>query len=121
MDKGNLDAKGAIKAARRGEIGHFQGFATTMAGTPKWWDVTVALIRDVDGKPEKLLSVSRDITASHQAEQDLGENEARFKTFAQAMPNQVWSATPDGQLDWLNDQVFTYSGLTFDELAAIAP
>jgi PAS domain S-box-containing protein len=117
QDKGNLDAKAAIKAALRGEIGHFQGFATTMAGTPKWWDVTVMLIRDADGRPEKLLSVSRDITASHQAEQHLKASEARFRTFAQAMPNQVWSATPDGQLDWFNDQVFAYSGLTFDDLA----
>lgn len=33
------------------------------------------------------------------------------------MPNQVWSATPDGYLDWFNEQVFTFSGLTYDELA----
>jgi PAS domain S-box-containing protein len=28
----------------------------------------------------------------------------------------VWSATPDGQLDWFNNQVFSYSGLKFEEL-----
>ncbi len=33
------------------------------------------------------------------------------------MPNQVWSATPDGQLDWLNDQVLSYAGLLFEDLA----
>jgi PAS domain S-box-containing protein len=60
--------------------------------------------------------VSRDITAGHQAVEHLRTNEARFVTFAQAMPNQVWSATPDGQLDWFNDQVFAYSGFTFDDL-----
>ena len=38
-------------------------------------------------------------------------------TFAQAMPNHVWSATPDGALDWFNDQVFSYAGLRFDDLA----
>ena len=37
--------------------------------------------------------------------------------FAQAMPNQVWSATTDGQLDWFNNQVFSYSGLKFEDLA----
>lgn len=117
QDKGNVDAKSAIEAALRGETGHFQGFARTMAGTPKWWDVTVTPILDAAGKPEKLLSISRDITASHEAAQNLKISEARFKTFAQVMPNQVWSATPDGQLDWLNDQVLAYSALAYDDLA----
>ena len=116
QDKGNADAKAAVAAAQAGKTGHFQGFATTMAGTPKWWDVTVTLIRDAEGKPDRLLSVSRDITESRLADMAVRESEARFKTFAQAMPHQVWSATPDGQLDWFNDQVFSYSGLKFADL-----
>lgn len=114
--EGNTEAKAAMAAAKEGKVGHFVGFATTMAGTPKWWDVTVTLIRDAAGNPDKLLSVSRDITEAHRATQALQESEARFKTFAQAMPNQVWSATPDGNLDWFNDRVFAYSGLKFEEL-----
>ena len=116
QDKGNTDAKAAVAAARDGNTGHFQGFATTLAGTPKWWDVTVTLIRDAEGRPERLLSVSRDITEARGADLAVRESEARFKTFAQAMPNQVWSATPDGQLDWFNEQVFAYSGLNIDDL-----
>jgi PAS domain S-box-containing protein len=115
--QGKTEAKAAIVAAREGKVGHFVGFATTMAGTPRWWDVTVTLVRDADNKPDKLLSVSRDITEAHLAQRALQESEAQFKTFAQAMPNQVWSATPDGQLDWFNDKVFSYSGLSFDDLA----
>jgi PAS domain S-box-containing protein len=116
---GNTEAKAAVAAAQAGGTGHFEGFATTMAGTPKWWDVTVTPIFGADGKPEKLLSVSRDITASHTAKRELIRSEARFKAYAQAMPNQVWSATPDGQLDWFNDQVYTYSGLAFDDLLGV--
>jgi PAS domain S-box-containing protein len=240
--QGNIDAKAALEAAKAGGTGHFQGFATTMAGTPKWWDVSVTPILGPDQKPEKLLSISRDITATRlaaqalesserqfrvalhagrlghwnldfatgamttsdicrdnfgrddadftydelraavhpddqarmraavertistgvdydiefrivrpdgtvgwvmirgqlvrdargkpsgmsgvsldigaqkAAEQALVESEARFKTFAQAMPNQVWSSTPDGRLDWFNDQVYSYSGLAFLDL-----
>jgi PAS domain S-box-containing protein len=115
-DAGNAEAKAAIAAAKDGKVGHFVGFATTMAGTPKWWEVTVTLIRDAGGRPDRLLSVSRDITEAHNAGQALRQSEALFKTFAQAMPNQVWSATPDGQLDWFNDQVFSYSGMRLEEL-----
>jgi PAS domain S-box-containing protein len=33
-----------------------------------------------------------------------------FRTLADAMPNQVWTATPDGLLDWFNTQVYAFSG-----------
>jgi PAS domain S-box-containing protein len=114
--QGNTDAKAAMETARQGKMGHFQGFATTMAGTPKWWDVTVTLIRDADGHPDKLLSISRDITQARGADEALRESEGRFKTFAQAMPNQVWSGTPDGLLDWVNDQVLAYTGMKPEDL-----
>lgn len=68
-DQGHVDAKAAVAAARAGGVGHFQGRASTMAGTPRWWDVQVTPIRGPDGRPEKLLSVSRDITAQKLAEE----------------------------------------------------
>lgn len=52
----------AIAEARAGGMGHFQAFCQTFKGTPKWWDVVVTPIRDSDGRPAKLLSISRDIT-----------------------------------------------------------
>lgn len=51
-----------------------------------------------------------DITASKRAEVALQESEARFRTLSQSMPNHVWTATPDGMLDWFNEQVYAYSG-----------
>jgi PAS domain S-box-containing protein len=116
-DQGDSDARAAIETAYTGKIGRFQKFATTIAGTSKWWDVTVNLVQDSEGQPDKLLAIMRDITESRTANETQRESDARFKTFAQAMPNQVWSATPDGELDWINDQVFIYSGLEFEDLA----
>ncbi|MDP3416278.1 PAS domain-containing protein [Falsiroseomonas sp.] len=63
----------AVEEARRGGTGRFQGFATTMAGSPRWWDVVVTPINGPDGKPVKLLSVSRDITVSRRTEEQLRE------------------------------------------------
>jgi len=37
-------------------------------------------------------------------------SENQFRTMAQAMPNHVWTASPDGLLDWFNQQVYDYSG-----------
>jgi PAS domain S-box-containing protein len=72
-DAGNEQALAAVEAARRGCTGHFQSQGDTMAGTPRWWDVQVTAMLDADGKPEKLLAVSRDITENRRAEEALRE------------------------------------------------
>ena len=43
-------------------------------------------------------------------EAELKASEENFETLARAMPNHVWTATPDGQLNWFNEQVYAYSG-----------
>jgi len=67
-DQGNADARAAIEIARTGGTAHFRGPATTMAGTPRWWDVKVTPILGLDGKPEKLLAVSRDVSIQRRGE-----------------------------------------------------
>jgi PAS domain S-box-containing protein len=58
----------AIDAALAGRISRFSGFAPTLNGTPKWWDVVVSPIRDGDQKIESILAVSRDVTERHNAD-----------------------------------------------------
>ena len=67
------EARAAVDAAKAGGIGRFRGFAPTMAGTPKSWDVQVTPMLGADGRPERLLSISRDITEQRAAEQALRE------------------------------------------------
>jgi PAS domain S-box-containing protein len=64
-------ARRAVAAALGGSAGRFQGQCPTSAGTPKWWDVIVMPIQGDDGKTERLLSVSRDITEVKSAEANL--------------------------------------------------
>ncbi len=71
-EKSGQDAVRAVELARAGGTGHFQGFAPTLAGTPRWWDVQVTAIPGADGRPEKLLVVSRDVTERRQANADIG-------------------------------------------------
>lgn len=65
--RGQGEALAAIEAAKAGGTGRFIGPASTMAGEHRWWDVLVTPILGSDGQPEKLLSVSRDITREHEA------------------------------------------------------
>jgi PAS domain S-box-containing protein len=70
-DQGNLDAKAAIAGAKVGLSGRFQGAAETLLGNSKWWDVQVTPMLDKHGNTEKILCISRDITATREAEEDL--------------------------------------------------
>ena len=73
-------AKAAIEQARQGMQGRFTGyFPTRQTHTPKWWDVSVTAILDRDGKPEKFLAVSRDVTELKQAEQSLRQSHEQLE------------------------------------------
>ncbi|WP_341528090.1 ATP-binding protein [Nostoc sp. UHCC 0302] len=65
------DGQAALKAidnAKAGKVCTFQGYRPTLTGEPKWWDNKVSPIKGTDGQVERLLCISRDITARRQAE-----------------------------------------------------
>jgi PAS domain S-box-containing protein len=59
----------ALDTAVAGGTGRFQGFCPTATGKPKWWDVMIVPILGADGRPESLLSTSRDITERRVSEE----------------------------------------------------
>ena len=50
------------------------------------------------------------------AERALRVSEARFRSMAEAIPVQVWTARPDGHLDYITQKVADYLGRTKSEL-----
>lgn len=73
-------------------------------------------VRDEHGAVYGIFVQGADVTGRVQAEQSMRASETLFRTLAQALPNQVWSAPPDGLLDWFNDRVYSYSGRQPGEL-----
>lgn len=95
--EGNQHAKDAIAAAREGRSAKFIAEAKTFKGNPKWWDVSVAPILGADGKPAKILSVSRDTTELLQAQEqqrllnaELGHRLKNVLTMVQAIASQTF-------------------------------
>ena len=96
--EGHVMALAAVEAAKRGGTGRFQGFATTMKGSPRWWDVIVTAMLGADGAPEKLLSISRDVSATKQAELRLIEiNDTLEAQVVErtAERDRMWDISPD--------------------------
>jgi PAS domain S-box-containing protein len=77
---------------------------------PRFVDFVYQPMRDADGVINGIFVEGIDVTLAHEGAAALRESEAQFRTLAQAMPQQVWTARPDGQLDWFNDLTYAYSG-----------
>ena len=67
----------AIGSARAGGVGHFMAYCRTMKGTLKWWDVIVSPILDQHGQPERIVSISRDLTDRQRIEEERVQSLAR--------------------------------------------
>ena len=74
-----------------------------------WADEEMALMRDV---AERV----RAATERLRAEEALRDSEEQFRVFAEAVPNLVWAARPDGAIYWVNRQLHDYSAITPDKL-----
>jgi len=107
QDDGNGEAKNAVEAAKRGETRSFIGKADTYRGTPKWWHVAVSPIPGPDGRPDRILSVSRDITNLRASE----EERDRFVRLAENSTDFIGMARTDGSVFYVNDAAKRLVGL----------
>jgi two-component sensor histidine kinase len=97
QDAGNAEAREAIASAKLGQASHFSGKADTFAGTPKWWDVSISPIMGPDGKPDRILAVSRDMTPLFEAQEqqqllngELGHRLKNVLALVQSIANQTF-------------------------------
>ena len=58
-----------------------------------------------------LARVAIDVTDRGRPELAAAESIARFRRLADALPEKIFTATPDGETDYLNQQWVTYTGL----------
>ena len=68
-------AQAALAMAQAGGVGSFRGDCATVHGTQKSWDVKITPALDADGKIERLIAVSRDITQLKLAQMSLMQAE----------------------------------------------
>jgi len=76
----------AIALAREGEVGRFLGYCPTEDGEPRWWDVVISPILGPDGRVERLLAVSRDVTEERIAQETIREGGAKLQALFDLLP-----------------------------------
>ncbi|MCY0095963.1 PAS domain-containing protein [Hoeflea ulvae] len=101
------------KVARTGESASSESPASELDN--RWFQVQAFAI---DGAGSDNVAVLfTDNTVSKHAELSLKASEEEFRTLSQSMLNHVWTATPDGKIDWLNDRVVAFSGVPQEQIA----
>jgi PAS domain S-box-containing protein len=71
-----------------------------------------APIVDERGHRSGVVIVFRDITERKRAEAAITASEKRLKQLANTMPQIVWTASPEGSVDYYNDRWYGYTGMT---------
>jgi len=83
-------------------------FERELETTGRWLELSAYRVEPAERNQVAVLF--QDHTTRRKAEAALRESEERFRILTRAMPNQAWTAQPNGLLDWFNDQVYAYSG-----------
>jgi PAS domain S-box-containing protein len=72
-------------------------------GEVLWVCASVTMRRDEQGAPVQAIAIVEDITQRKRAEE-------RYRFLAESIPQMVWTASPDGMLDYVNAQGTGYFG-----------
>src|SRR5713226_9404787 len=84
-------------------------------GEYRWMLHHKIALRDEDGEIVKWFGSSIDIEDRKRAEGSLQRSEAQFQLAIDTIPGLVWSAMPDGHIDYLNQRWREYTGLSLQE------
>lgn len=68
-------------------------------------------VRDDAGIIREVRGALQDVTEQRRTERDLLQSQQRLRQFADAMPTIVWTAEPDGTLDYANRRFLECSGI----------
>lgn len=101
-----------IERFKRGErIEHYETVRLRKDGKPIDVSLTVSPIKDASGKIIGASKIARDITERKQVEKMLRKSEEHFRHLANAMPQIIWTAQPNGRIDYYNKRCHEYAGI----------
>lgn len=79
-------------------------------GGLRWMAGKGEVVNGPGGEPTRLVGINLDITERKAAEQALEESERAFRELADSMPQIVWTARPDGSVEYFNRRWYEFTG-----------
>lgn len=85
----------------------------------RWIEVKGKVHFDEENNPEKVLGTVRDISSFVRNIQKLEESEQKFRLLADSLPQHIWTADTEGNLNYFNQSVYDFSGYTAERLSQV--
>lgn len=85
-------------------------------GTRLFVVVNFVALKDAQGEIVGVVTSFDDITERKQAEADFREIADRFRFMAESMPQKIFTATPEGNVNYFNAQWMEFTGLSFEQI-----
>ena len=105
--------EGAVRSEQRFEV---EGRIRGSDGTFCWFLVRVNPLQDGSGRVVGWCGTNTDIEDRKRAEEALRASEHTLRLVVDDIPGLVFTATADGEIEFVNKQILDYSGRTLEEL-----
>jgi PAS domain S-box-containing protein len=108
----------AFKEAISNGILHYQSRIIWNNGSIHWIEGKGKVFYNENNAPINLLGTLRDITDEKNYEKKLKASEKKFRLLADSVPQHIWTADTEGKLNYFNESVLHYSGMSTEKLQA---
>jgi PAS domain S-box-containing protein len=108
-DVGRRAPQQLLEAATREGRAETEGWRVRKDGSRFLAHVLITALRDPQGTLRGFAKITRDVTEAKELEA-VRESEAHFRQLAESMPQVVWTARPDGTIDYVNERIREYPG-----------
>jgi PAS domain S-box-containing protein len=107
----------AVQAHLEGRVPYAEEYrAIKKDGSFRWWSARGAASRTPDGKPIRWIGTVTDITERKQAEEELREREARYKTLVENIPQKILMKSRDYRWISINENLARDFGIRPEEV-----
>jgi PAS domain S-box-containing protein len=104
------------KMLASGRAGEAEARLRRSDGEYRWFLFRTNPLHDNTGQVIKWFGVNTDIEDRKRGEEALRTSEWRLRQLTETIPQMLWSATPDGAIDYCNERLLDYTGSSADEI-----
>ncbi|RYU94215.1 PAS domain S-box protein [Emticicia agri] len=108
--------KRAFEEAFRTGVLHYISRLIWKDNSIHWMEGKGKVLYDEENRPYKMVGTLRDISNEMAYQKELERREAVFRLLADSLPQHIWTSDAEGQMNYFNQSVYDYSGLTAQEL-----
>ena len=84
--------------------------------TLKYYNFILYPQKNIEGETEGIGIIATEVTSQALLNNKIKESEKKFRFLADSLPQHIWTSDPEGNLNYFNQSVFEYSGLSPEQI-----